>query len=224
MRRGMTNGWGTVAARAFSAASGAVLVVVLAGCSLGDSVREDPSGVVSHSASVESPSTKASNNPSHDDPPAFHFTSGDLVLGDFTYEDVAGNVFNPCEEISAEEFAAIGFETDGKLRRVETKDLNGCAIKPVKGDSKYYAVSGGSGNFKKTTEQRRVIETDVSGTTPGIYTYVDGDRDDGICGAAVDTKRGQFGVTVGRIATELPNENFCEPAVEVLDSLYQLNQ
>ncbi|WP_162287329.1 DUF3558 family protein [Corynebacterium urinipleomorphum] len=212
-----------MAARVFSAASGAVLVVVLAGCSLGDSAQEASSGIATHSAPADSQPTDPSNNPPHDDPPAFHFESGDLVLGDFTYEDVAGNIFNPCEEISVEEFAAIGFEKEGKVRRVETKDLYGCAIYAIEDDSLSFAVSGGSGNLSNTTEQRHIVDSDASKSMPGVYTY-ENQGDEGVCGAAVDTKRGQLGVTAGRLRADLPNEYFCEDAVRVLDELYKLNK
>lgn len=214
MRRGMTTGWGTKVARVFSAASGAVLVAVLAGCSLGESHSDDPSEIPSSSSAAAVPSADA--------PPAFHFQSGDLVLGDFTYEEVAGNIFNPCEEISAEEFAAIGFEMDGRTHSDETTGLRGCALKPVVSDFRSYVITGGSGNFQSTKADRKIVRQNASSVLPNAYTYVHLDRDDDVCGAAVDTSRGQFGIGVGQIEGAQPREAFCERAIEVLEAFYQL--
>lgn len=222
MRRGMTTGWGTKVDRVFSAASGAVLVVALAGCSLGGSTLGGIEAAPSSPSSAVTQSADDQPSPAPDEPPAFHFRSGDLILGDFTYDDVAGNIFNPCEEITAEEFAAIGFEMDGRTRSDETKGLRGCALKPVVSDFRSYVITGGSGNFQSTKADRKLVRQNASSILPNAYTYVHLDRDDDVCGAAVDTSRGQFGIGVGQIEGAQPREAFCERAIEVLEAFYQL--
>lgn len=222
MRIGATTGWGPRAARVFSAAAGAVLVVVLAGCSLGGSMADAPPSVSNNQPSAEPQALSDQTESDKAAPPAFHFQSGDLVLGDFNYDEIAGNIFNPCEEISAEEFAAIGFETDGKVRRLETKDLNGCVLRPVTSDSWSYAMSGGTGNLAATRQQRRVVKSDVSKNLPGVYTFSDVSGEFNACGAAVDTIRGQLGLIVGQLNDSQLSGSNCERAVEVLEQLYQL--
>lgn len=223
-RHGRTNGWGTIAARAFSAAPGAVLVVALAGCSSELQDHGTPAELPAGSAAADT-QTSAQAPAGDADRPAFHFASGDLVLGDFNYEDIAGNIFNPCEEISAEELAAIGFEKDETIRRSDSRGVLGCALVPVEKQDSKYLLSGGSGNRKNTQVQRNLLEHDASGVVPGTYTYVFSDEDDAeMCGAAVDTERGQLGVTVGQLGSNGLRDEFCERSVEVIEALYVLNQ
>lgn len=224
MRRGMTNGWGTVAARAFSAASGAVLVVVLAGCSLGDPAQEAPSDIAPHSADADSQPTDPSINRPHDDPPAFHFESGDLVLGDFTHEDVAGNVFNPCEEISAEEFAAIGFEAVKDTFQKRSEQKTACRLKSKESpDSTHIGLFSSPAKFSDVSVESEVYETEASGNLPGVYTHGPRATDADFCFASVDTDRGQFSAVVG--SAESPNtlEDRCSRAVDLLEAFYSLN-
>lgn len=213
MRRGMTTGWGTQVARVFSAASGAVLVAVLAGCSLGESHSEDSSEIPSSSSAAAVPSADA--------PPAFHFQSGDLVLGDFTYEEVAGNIFNPCEEISAEEFAAIGFQKDGRLRRAHAKDVIACPISSSEGSfGVEYAVMGGSANMLDAIQQGGSVETGVSRRIGGAYSYGPIGVDADICYTAVDTVRGQLSVGAGGIMTSYSKQDLCDRSLAILEALY----
>lgn len=218
MRRGMTIGWGTVAARVFSAASGAVLVVVLAGCSSGDSAQEASSGIATHSAPADSQPTDPSNNPPHDDPPAFHFESGDLVLGDFTYEDVAGNIFNPCEEISAEEFAAIGFEKKGHVIRDRDQEKVACRLSLLSDStSGYRGLMAGPVAFSQVAEQTDIYELNASTKVPNVYTNGPTDSEVGLCYASVDTVRGQLSAVATR-----EDDSGCSVAVQIIEQLYNL--
>lgn len=239
MSRRTTDSWGTTeSARAFFAASGAVLVAVLAGCSSGGSLLVNPapalnSAVAETHAPANAPQrdttdptdSSESSSTRQDAPPAFHFESGDVVLGDFVYEDVKGNIFNPCEEISAEEFAAIGFETEGRSKRSEIKDINSCFLS-ARDDSSYlqYVVLGGSANLMLAVEQGAVVETGVSDRIPGVYSYGPIGLDDDICYAAVDTVRGQLAVAVGRVGAVdvYEHDDLCNRSIETLEALYEL--
>ncbi|WP_218141571.1 DUF3558 domain-containing protein [Corynebacterium cystitidis] len=55
---------------------------------------------------------------------AFHFDSGTLQLGLFDPLEVYPDVFDPCQEITAEEFAESGYTTDG----ITTPLANGSAL------------------------------------------------------------------------------------------------
>lgn len=235
MSRRTTHSWGTTSARAFLAAWGAVLVAVLAGCSSGGSLTVNPAPALNSAvAETQHPSAESDvslstapnpTTPSEDDPPAFHFESGDVVLGDFVYDDVKGNIFNPCEEISPEEFARIGFETEGESKRSETKDIYSCFLdKPGDTSGLRFVVFGGSANLMTAVEQGAVVETGVSDRIPGVYSYGPIGIDDDICYAAVDTLRGQLGTAVGMGGVSGINEHeeLCKLSIEVLEKLYQL--
>ena len=223
MRRGMTTGWGTKVARAFSAASGAVLVAVLAGCSLGGSTLDGPEAAPSTSTPADTHSADGQPGPAPGDQPAFHFRSGDLVLGDFTYDDVAGNIFNPCEEISAEEFAAIGFETDGLAREKSVGEIHGCSI--TSSDSKPgmdQMVMGGSANIDDAARQSGLISTDVSEVIPNVYVYGPTGTKVDVCYAAVDTDRGQISIATGAVESAFSQHERCSQSILSLEKLYEL--
>lgn len=234
MSRRTSASWGTTrSARAFLAASGVVLVAVLAGCSSGGSLLTNPAPALNSAAAdtqapANAPQSDTTDSPEttstrQDEQPAFHFESGDVVLGDFVYEDVKGNIFNPCEEISAEEFAAIGFETEGKNKRSETKDLNTCFLtKPNDPSGLSYVVIGGSANLMMSVEQGAIVETGVSETIPRVYSYGPIGVEADICYAAVDTIRGQVAVAVGGIENGITNGDLCNKSIEILEALYQL--
>ena len=235
MSRRTTHSWGTTSARAFLAAWGAVLVAVLAGCSSGGSLTVNPAPALNSAvAETQHPSAESDvssstapnpTTPSEDYPPAFHFESGDVVLGDFVYDDVKGNIFNPCEEISPEEFARIGFETEGESKRSELDDINLCFLR-ARDDSSYlqYAVLGGPSNFKMSVEQGASVETGVSDLIPGVYSYGPIGLDDDICYAGVDTDRGKIAVAVGRAGASgvYDHDDLCNRSIETLEALYEL--
>lgn len=223
MRIGATTGWGPRAARVFSAAAGAVLVVVLAGCSLGGSMADAPPSVSNNQPSAEPQALSDQTESDKAAPPAFHFQSGDLVLGDFNYDEIAGNIFNPCEEISAEEFAAIGFETDGVAKFSHTKDVTSCMVNfPGESANLRIAIMGGSANLLATLQQGGVAATNVSDLIPGVYTYGPIGVDADICYAAVDTKRGQLSVGVGGVSNLYNDTELCLQATSVLEELYKI--
>ena len=58
--------------------------------------------------------------------PAFHFASGTLELGDFDPATLGDDLFDPCTEISAEEYAAAGM-TGVEPEPVIAESSNGLA-------------------------------------------------------------------------------------------------
>lgn len=223
MRIGATTGWGPRAARVFSAAAGAVLVVVLAGCSLEGSMADAPPSVSNNQPSAEPQALSDQTESDKAAPPAFHFQSGDLVLGDFNYDEIAGNIFNPCEEISAEEFAAIGFETDGKVRRRHVGDIASCSIRSdaiPAGISQ--VVMGGSANKVAVQQQGGLSAENASKVIPNVYVYGPDGLQIDACYAAVDTVRGQLSVATGAVESTQSFAEQCRESVKVLEKLYEL--
>lgn len=237
MSRRTSASWGTTrSARAFLAASGVVLVAALAGCSSGGSLLTNPAPALNSAAAdtqapanaPQSDTTDSTDSPEttstrQDEKPAFHFESGDVVLGDFVYEDVKGNIFNPCEEISAEEFAAIGFETDGVVLNRHVGEINGCALYPSGSNSDgTVLVTGGSANMSDVIQQGAIAVADVSKIVPGAYTYSPKPEDTDLCFASVDTERGQVSMATFAGGTTRSFTDLCLDAIQHLENLYQL--
>ena len=153
--------------------------------------------------------------------PAFHFASGDLVLGDFDYEAIKDNMFDPCEEISEEEFAAAGIRTFGSQSwRVAGKVGCGLAGPDV---HRGYAI-GTSPVTRAHLESKpgKVVDPAASDIVPGLLTYRGENPVTFDCVAAVDTVRGQLSVAVGQYAQPESVDPLCESAVQIMEILYQL--
>ena len=153
--------------------------------------------------------------------PAFHFASGDLVLGDFDYEAIQDSMFDPCEEISEEEFAAAGIKTLGSQSlRVAGNVGCGLAGPDVK---RGYAI-GMTPVTRAHLESTpgAIISSSASDIVPGLLTYRGENPATLGCVAAVDTVRGQLSVAVGQYAQPESLDPLCESAVQIMEILYQL--
>ena len=152
--------------------------------------------------------------------PAFHFASGDLVLGDFDYEAIQDSMFDPCVEISEEEFAAVGLKTLGRQSLREVGKV-GCGLA---GRDVHRAYAIGTTNVTLAHQESKpgkVVDPAVSDVVPGLFTYI-GDESAGLgCVAAVDTVRGEFSVIVGEGIKPAQLEELCTSAVEIIEYFYQ---
>ena len=152
--------------------------------------------------------------------PAFHFASGDLVLGDFDYEAIKDNLFNPCEEISEEEFAAVGFETVKHQFTVSGGGI-GCGL--VGRDVNWVHSIGTSSATRSHIESQPedVVNGSASTVIPGLITYRGAKAGGAGCVAAVDTVRGQFSVVAAQGFEAVELEKLCASAVEIIEEFYQ---
>ena len=163
----------------------------------------------------------AASEPTQTNAPAFHFASGDLVLGDFDYESIKDDMFDPCEEISEEEFAAVGLEMVGTQSWREGGNV-GCGL--IGSDlRKGYAI----GTTPVTRAQvesvpEDVISSSASDIIPGLLTYQGKNPVIFSCVAAVDTVRGQFSVAVDQDTQPDSLDPLCESAVQIMEIFYQL--
>ena len=162
----------------------------------------------------------AGSESAQEDVPAFHFASGDLVLGDFDYEAIKDNLFNPCEEISAEEFAAVGFEP---VKHQYTLSGGGIGCGLVGRDvNRGYTISTSSATRRHIQSRPEdVVNGSASTVLPGLVTYR-GAKEGGFgCVAAVDTARGQFSVAVGQGLKPAERDELCASAVEIIEEFYE---
>ena len=188
------------------------LVLGMAGCSVA-SETTDGGGGAAASPSVESETAVET--------PAFHFKSGDLPLGEFDPDTLGDNLFNPCAEISEEEFASIGFtkRDDDFGYEPETK-FAGCYfdIGQIDRSLGFVAVEA---NFDVIMANPKVISTSTVPSVPGSYVFLQSGRKND-CHALVDTVRGAVGVTVTSSHPDDREEDLCPIATDALESLYAI--
>ena len=203
-----------------------VAMCLLSGCAVTELLEHTgQSGQLQDPSSTEeastSPVSDALPEPTQTDVPALHFASGDLILGDFDYEAIKDNMFDPCEEISEEEFATVGLKTAGNQSwRVAGKVGCGLFGPDVR---KGYAI----GTTPVTRAQvesvpEDVISSSASDTIPGLLTYRGENPATFGCVAAVDTVRGQFSVAVDQDTQPDSLDSLCESAVQIMETFYQL--
>ncbi|KGF19717.1 hypothetical protein HMPREF2129_10640 [Corynebacterium tuscaniense DNF00037] len=151
--------------------------------------------------------------------PAFHFASGDLILGDFNYEEIKDNLFNPCEEITEEEFAMVGLEKVGPSTPLLVGGV-GCGLLDTSGE-KSVAI-GTSSATKEFIFSRPDLEarSDVSEVVPGLMLYRGTQAGIISCVAAVDTVRGEFSIIAGDLKASTEFDETCSYAQKVMEKFY----
>ena len=200
--------------RGFSIATGAVAMLALAGCSVpSELARSVGRGVTSAEGVSTDDAVEAG-------PPAFHFESGTLELGDFDPYEIGEALFNPCEEISAAEFAAIGFQKDGTTLQFDGN--KSCSLSKNHSSGHLFAISGGTASLEVIRRSPRQFAVDVSDVVPGVYTYGADRSNMNTCYASVDTVRGQVGTLVSEGREPLPFDELCVEAVSIVEALYSL--
>ena len=162
----------------------------------------------------------AGPEPTQPDVPAFHFASGDLVLGDFDYEAIKNTMFNPCEEISKEELSAVGFKTVANSSRL-SRGINSCGLTGGNIHRWYSIGTTNATRAHQESEPGNVIDPAASDVVPGLFTYQSAGHMGPGCVAAVDTVRGQFSVIVGEGNKPVELDELCQAAVRIVEDLYQ---
>ena len=210
--------------RGFSYITGVMLTAALTGCTpfqdTGETTAE-PHGTIETATPAEA---SESHTASQTGAPAFHFASGDLVLGDFDYNAIKDNLFNPCTEISAEEFAAVGYVTDGKTLRDEVQGLNGCRIDAIGEPAEHALLITGPDSRTAFQDRGLLVDEAPSEVVPAMYTSRAANSQDNVCYATVDTVRGQFAVAIDDSFRGTPHQELCLRAVQILESFYKINK
>ena len=156
-------------------------------------------------------------------PAAFHFKSGTLEIGDFDPYALGDDIFDPCTEISPEEFAAAGFENVEPIPeeyRGLNPDVNACFFET---GMQHYALSIAATNAnREIVEETKPIHDAIrSRTLPPTYVYGTGLADDTDCYAQIDTNRGGLSISVTRPPGLGNFEDSCEVAISTLESLFK---
>lgn len=182
----------------------------VAGCSSADGEQT--------AASAETPGAVSAGE---ETPQAFVFESGTLEIGDFDPQALGDDLFDPCTEISAAEFAAAGFENVEPMPEEYTGLAHGMSVCEI------YDASGQThSDFSANNANRAHVETQVeilpylSKVIPSLFVYGPRAGSEIHCFAQVDTARGGISAGVTDASNNRDLTRMCNEAIEMLEKLY----
>ena len=152
-------------------------------------------------------------------PAAFHFKSGVLEIGDFDPYTLGDDIFDPCTEISPEEFAAAGFHNVEPIPDEYAglaKGLSACEVADQNGRFEVGFMNNNA-DREHVAEMVEILEY-RSTILPSLYTH--GPRSgSGIdCFAQVDTTRGGFTAAVPGFDGYDSQRELCMKAIAALEA------
>lgn len=186
------------------------MCVLLTGCAE-QSLIDDPT----------SPSTSAPATDADSGSQAFVFDSGVLEIGDFDPYALGDDLFDPCTEITAEEFAAAGFDNVEPMPEEYAglaRGLSSCDVEHA--TSGLTADLSNSVSNRETVKSKFGIETAYSSTLfPDAYVFSPRVGTSTGCFAQIDTLRG--GIVVGTPGIEMMSsrDENCNVSLSLLEQL-----
>ncbi|WCZ38434.1 DUF3558 family protein [Corynebacterium jeddahense] len=190
---------------------------LLAGCS-------GPSLIDDHRSPSPTPTT-AETTPGGGgtDAATFVFDSGVLEIGDFDPYTLGDNIFDPCTEISPEEFAAAGFdniepmpeEYRGLARGLSVCDFSKHPEVPSEG------FSNNNASRKEIEAQGSLYEKYRSDLLPSMFVYGPRSGTGTYCYAQVDTLRGGLVSQIAGFEGYQSQDVTCSLAIENLENLFR---
>ena len=170
-------------------------------------------------------SVAASQSAAEEDPRAFYFESGVLEFGDFDPYSLGDSLFNPCTEITPEEYAAAGFpELIVKDEGRTMVGLNSCLVSSTE-EQKKHAVSVSFDNGNTTREmieiQGLLYPEYRSELIPELFAFAAEDGYPGFCYTQIDTARGGFGASAGGDVIDITTQEMCTLAIEAMEQLFR---
>ena len=155
-------------------------------------------------------------------PRGFEFESGFLEFGDFDPYTLGDDGFNPCTEITEEEFAAARFDQmqydDGN--NPFSQGIPSCDFGGVRADGAISGFHVGVINRAIAEERNLVLSGYTSDLLPELYVTRPGNNSEGVCFAQVDTVRGAFKAHVGGPPPRMNRDQACAMAIENVESLF----
>lgn len=151
---------------------------------------------------------------------AFHFESGTLELGPFDPLEVYPDVFDPCQEISDEEFAKAGFKTDGVTYPHHDGANFTCHLHPIEGSSQFVTlVAGNIVPREQIFEQAEVLTDQRSGFYPDMLFFKVDSSLGNNCSASVSTVRGHVMASSADSMSSRETQLHCQTAKEIIEDL-----
>ncbi|WP_141764962.1 DUF3558 family protein [Corynebacterium sp. HMSC034A01] len=166
-------------------------------------------------------SSGSSADSSADAPAAFHFKSGTLEIGDFDPFALGDDIFDPCTEISHEEFAAAGFHNVEPIPEEYAGLARGISACTFNSHPQVHSELIGNNNasFAEVSGRLEILAEYESPNLPSIFVYQP-PGDSGLsCYAQLDTKRGAIVTSAGIIEKHSYSPDVCAVAVSNLENL-----
>lgn len=205
-----TEGGNAVLKKSFVALSGAALALLGSALTLSACVP---------SAKIESLGVDAEAEVAG--PRGFAFESGFLEFGDFDPYALGDDIFNPCTEITLEEYAAAGFELED-----EGWPYNGlisCAI-PSTNDQLARVITtsfdNGNTNREMIENQGLLLPQYTSDLIPELFAFAATNHDPDFCYAQIDTLRGGLGASAVGLADDVTQAEMCELSIHIVEQLF----
>lgn len=156
---------------------------------------------------------------------AFHFKSGTLEIGDFDPYALGDNLFDPCTEISPEEFAAAGFENVEPIPEEYAglaRGLSACEIRNA-GDLPIADIASNTADRALIGAKADIFSEYTSHVLPTLFTYDFADPSSTSCFAQVDTVRGGLSIGVAGLPGRDTRRSTCGLAIQLMERLFSLS-
>ena len=187
--------------------------------SLGGAAQAEPEG---ETVSPEGESVKPEVESS--EPRGFVFESGFLEFGDFDPYALGDDLFNPCTEITLEEYAAAGFSgVDVTDERRPNSALSSCHL-PSTDEQRDRAITSGFDNGNTNREmieiQGLLLPQYTSELVPELFAFAGNNHEPNACFTQIDTVRGGFGASAGGFAQDVTQAEMCELSIQIVEQLF----
>lgn len=193
-------------------AVGVTALIALTGCSPTDEQE-----------TTETTSSAAETTSAGEGPRGFQFESGFLEFGDFDPGTLGDDIFNPCTEITPEEYAAAGFDAvvhDPSNDETFGRGLSFCVIDELRDDGFAHGFSNNRVNRAVIEENATIMSEYTSQVLPEMYVYSPQLGGEGLCFTQVDTLRGGFGTQAGGPSARVSREEACGAAITEMENLF----
>ena len=173
------------------------------------------------SAAAADSTSAGGDSPNSTTPAAFHFKSGTLEIGDFDPYALGDNLFDPCTEISPEEFAAAGFENVEPIPEEYAGLARGIKACSFTAHPQVESELLGNNNAPRSilSERVKILTQYKSEVLPDIFVYKPPGDMDLSCYAQIDTMRGGIVTSAGIVEKHSSSPDVCAIAVSNLEML-----
>ena len=158
------------------------------------------------------------------EPRGFVFESGVLEFGDFDPYALGDDLFNPCTEITAEEYAAAGFPgIDLESQVWPLNELITCEIPSTEEQLNRTITSSfenGNTNHDIIESRGLLLPQYTSALIPELFAFAANNHDPDYCYVQVDTVRGGFGASAGGLAQDITQAEMCELSIQIFEQLF----
>ena len=151
-----------------------------------------------------------------------------LGAGSYTPEEQGNTLFNPCEEITKEQWESLGWDLQHLPDKESSNYVIHCMLKSAKTDDSYSMLSITTDNSKYDDVIKHGKDlSDLKVTKPeNVYVYdqyAESSRDS-TCSAGVVTNRGRLSVALNSYTSSrsTSKEEVCQQAVDSLTAMLNL--